>query len=90
MIFGVVILPTLIEMPDQLNQHTTSCVLPASLQVGRKKNSETEGRDCLIFEGRDAVRRKSSRQEYSVQGPGSETGVLVSMVAASAGLSPAG
>ena len=31
--FGVVILPTLIEMPDQLNQHTTSCVLPASLQV---------------------------------------------------------
>ena len=61
MIFGEVILPTLIEMPDQLNQHTSSCVLPASLQVGRKKNSETEGRDCLIFEGRDAVRRKSSR-----------------------------
>ena len=66
MIFGVVILPTLIEMPDQLNQHTTSCVLPASLQVWRKKNSETEFRNSLIFEGmsfkgRDAVRRKSSR-----------------------------
>ena len=51
MVFGVLILPTLIEMPDQLNQHTTSCVLPARLQVGRKTNSETEGRDCLIFEG---------------------------------------
>ena len=29
----LVILPTLIEMPDQLDHHTTSCVLPASLQV---------------------------------------------------------
>ena len=65
MIFGVMILPTLIEMPDQLNQHTTSCVLPASLQVWRKKNSETEVRNSLILKecrkGRDAVRRKSSR-----------------------------
>ena len=51
MIFGVVTLPTLIEMPDQLNQHTTSCELPAGLQVGRKTNSGTEGRNSLIFGG---------------------------------------